>query len=497
MANKETSLINNILYYSSSQYVRQLLSVITAFIRPALLGPTLFGLWNLFKVIETYADYLHLGSFSAMKYQVPLYRSQNNHTMVNAIISSVFRGSFYIYLVFSLLLMACSFLPNIALESKAGFVCFSVVVLLIWFNNFHIVLLKGQGRFIDISKLNYIYYITAFILSIVLVYFFGIYGAYLSLLIPLFLVVFLLKRSFKHLKIGSFQKTVFFSMIKDGFPIMLFDTSAFFIRTCDRFIVAFFLGTAQLGHYGIAILILGFLLNIPGASRDVLDTQMMKSISQTSEQKILQDYFITPLINTAYFMPIIIGTAYFSLPLFISLLLPEYSQGLLPAQIITLGGYFIALSYTARGIIVANKWHNHAPLAMILPIVVNLVVSYLLINAGYGISGVAMASTLSYFVLVLCLFLFICVKQRSIGQLLYKNMRSLWLPLLVLSGLIYLIECSFMWLNLQSYFSLLLKMILFLMLYAMLLYMTKDKHSLLRRFNFKLANKLCNKQDNN
>lgn len=484
MSGKEITIFKNILLYSSSQYFRQFLGVITAFVRPALLSPHLFGLWSLFKVIETYADYLHLGSFSSMRYQIPFHESQKKYSTVNSIIGSVFRGSFYLYLIFSTLLVSLSFIPGISFESRIGFIAFALIILLIWYNNFQVALLKARSQFLDISKLNYIYYITAFVLNIVLIYFWGIYGAYLSIIIPLIVMDLILKKKFALEKIDKFQKKVFTGMIKEGFPIMLYNTAAFFIRTCDRFIVAFFLGTQQLGYYGIAILILGFLLNIPGASRDVLDPHMMKAFTQTSTEEIIKKYFIAPLMNTAYFMPVVIGGAYFCLPEVIALLLPEYVNGIVAAQIVTIGGYFIGLSYTARGIIVANKWQGQAPMVMIVPLIVNIVLSIVLIKAGFGIAGVAVASTFSYFILVLSLFSFVAFKENYIAKLLCSNMFYIWLPFLVLNISIYILEKSLVFPSIHSYFVTILKLFIFLLIFSILIFKTKNKHTLVQKIDY-------------
>jgi len=481
---KDTSLFRDILYYSSSHYFRQLLNVITAFVKPALLGPQLFGLFSLFKVIQTYADYLHMGSFSAMRYQIPYHESRQEYPIISSIKGSVFYGSLYFYLFFSGTLLCFSFLPGLSSESRTGFVAFALILLLIWYNNYHMALLKAYGEFSVISKLNYIYYIIVFILSIVLIYFWGIYGAYLSVILPLIVIDLILKKKFSLEKMAPFQKKVFFQLTRDGFPIMLYNTAAFFIRTCDRFIVAIFLGTQQLGYYTIAILVLGFLLNVPGAARDVLDPHMMKDFYQASTEEIAEKYFIKPLMNTAYFMPLVIGGAYICLPDVITLILPKYIDGIIPAQIMIVGGYFVGLSYTARGIIVANKWQAQAPLVMLLPLIVNIVLSIVLIKAGFGITGVAAASTFSYFILAVSLLAFVSVKETSIAKLLASNMRYLCLPLLVLCCSIFLLEKILILPMAHSYFATMLKLIAFVTIFSILIFSTKERHTLIQMLNY-------------
>ena len=89
MESKE-SVTKNIVRYSSSKVYQQILSLLTAFIRPKLLTPELYGLWNILNIIPTYASYSNLGTFDIMRYMIPYHEGKKEHQKSLEIRDSVF-----------------------------------------------------------------------------------------------------------------------------------------------------------------------------------------------------------------------------------------------------------------------------------------------------------------------------------------------------------------------------------------------------------------------
>jgi len=91
------------------------------------------------------------------------------------------------------LIAGMSFKPGLSLEVRTGLLSFSMVVLLLWYYEYVIALLKAYQNFKLISASNYIYYTAIFICSMVFIYLWGVYGAYLSVIVPLVIVIVYLK----------------------------------------------------------------------------------------------------------------------------------------------------------------------------------------------------------------------------------------------------------------------------------------------------------------
>lgn len=436
----EKKLMQTIVRYSLSHYFRQFLSIFTAFIRPRLLSPELFGLWNLLKVIQTYGSYLHLGSRSAMRYQVPFFLAANDHDRVDAIKASTFWGSLAFHILATGLIVGTAVFGEFSRIETVGLLAFSLILLLQWYYEYHLALLKAYQRFSLISSSNYFYYALMFVLTIVFIAIFGIYGAFVSVILSLAAVIAFILYNVPKQAPGSFNLSVFTDLARFGGPIMLFNLISVFIRTSDRFIVAAMLGNEALGFYSIATMILGFLMNIPGVAREVMEPQLMEKISDGFSERLVTRHLIAPLIQTAFLVPFLIGSAIYLLPVFVGWILPGYQAGIVPAQILVAGGYFLALSFTVRGIIIANRWQMQASLVMAASLVCNVFFSIVLIRAGWQLQGVALASALSFFILFASQCVFICKKSRDLARQLKPVIPLLFYPFATMCFIFLLLE---------------------------------------------------------
>ena len=485
MTKSADSIVTNIIRYSASHYYRQFLGIFTAIIRPKLLSPELYGLWNLLKLIQNYGTYTHLGARTSMRYQIPFHESRKEDKQIQLIAGTTFKGSLWLTIFFAALIAGISFKPGLSVEAKTGLLSFSIVVLLLWYYGYVTSLLKSYQNFKLISASNYIYFTAIFICSVVFIYFWGIYGAYLSVIMPLIIVIFYLRLKYTQPISNNFQKEILFELIKKGFPIVLFNVAALLISTSDRFIVAYFLGNEQLGYYGIAIMCMGFLMNTPGASREVIEPKMMQSFGKNSAEDGINKYFLKPLINSAYLMPFLIGIVFFMLPLVIPLILPKYIAGILPSQIIVIGSYALALSYTVRGIVIAKGWQVQASGLMFIALSINILLNIIFIKTGFGITGVAVASSTSFFILLVLLLVFVSIKDTSISEKLKSVFLSLCYPFPLMLFIILLLEYCDKYIAQNALIIALVKLLIFCLIYLILFIVTRNKHTVIDLFTMR------------
>ncbi|MBI9092979.1 MAG: oligosaccharide flippase family protein [Desulfobacterium sp.] len=478
MDKKKESISKNIIRYSASNYFRQLLSVLTAFVRPKLLSPEYFGLWNLFKIIQTYSAYMHLGSRSAMRYLIPFHDSRKEDDKIRDIKGSTYWGSFYLNLMLAVVLVLISFLNGLGREQRVGLITFAVIVMLQWYCDYRISLLKACQNFKLISSSNYVQSSLMFILTLVLIYFWGIVGAFASVIVSLSVMVFYFMKKAPGEAPGVFKGNVFRKLVRYGFPIMLFNVIAILIRTSDRIMVSWFLGMEELGYYSIAIMILGFLMNIPGVSREVIEPKIMARMGSGSSGPWIREFFVEPIINTAYLMPFLIGLVVFALPIFINRVLPVYVTGVFPAQILVVGGYFLALSHGVRGIIVAHNWQMQASVGMLFSLVCNIMASIAFIKAGLGIVGVSLGSALSFWVLLVCQLLFVCKKNKTIVSQLFPRLFHLFFPFLVMCLSIVLLERGDACFSVNDLIAAVVKLLLFFIISLGVVVANKGNHTL-------------------
>ena len=227
-------------------------------------------------------------------------------------------------------------------------------------------------------------------------------------------------------------------------------------------------------------------MNVPGVSREVIEPKIMEQKGQSASEIWIKEYFIQPAINTAYLIPFLIGGAFFSLPLFIKLVLPAYEAGIVPAHILLTGGYFLALSYTVRGVIVAMDLQLQAVWVMMIALFVNVVASILFIRADFGISGIALGSSLSFGVLWGSQLIFLCRRDLILKNLIVSHLLSLGLPffaMLLSIGLIQYI-CTALPIT-NELIAAMVKLIIFFVIWLALMWIKKDKHTIMNLFSLK------------
>ncbi|MBF0448478.1 MAG: oligosaccharide flippase family protein [Magnetococcales bacterium] len=401
------SAFKSIVRYAASNLYRQVLGLITAILRPKLLTPEVYGLWNLLTVIHNYATYAHLGSRTAMRYRIPLLEAQKNHAEIEPVTASVFYGSLGLNLLFALGVVLATWIPNLTTPERIGLMITAGTVITSWYYEYLISLLKGYQDFRSVSAANVVRASSLFIFTLCLIWFFGLYGALMALPLATMATLLYLRRVQHFPALNGFDKQAFVQLVRSGFPIMIFNLAGTLLRSVDKIVIAFFLGNRLLGFYGIATMVLGYLLSIPGVTREVTEGRLMEAIKDGVQPIHFHEYFLKPVLTSAFLMPFLIGPAFILLPVAIPILLPNYLAGIEPARLMVLGSFFLALSYPVRGIIVANNWQLKALFITVIPVLFDAVLSILFIKAGDGIVGVAVASCLSFFLLFLLLLGFV------------------------------------------------------------------------------------------
>ncbi|MDY0269129.1 MAG: polysaccharide biosynthesis C-terminal domain-containing protein [Trichloromonas sp.] len=394
-------LVGTIARYASSNLFRQVLGVVNAFLKPKLLSPELFGLWNLLSLIPNYAQYIHLGSRSALRYQIPANRGRPREAENGGLIGAVYYGTLALSLLLAAgLLLAAVWLP-LATAAQVGLATMAAVVLLTWYFDFQVTLLKATEQFRLLGTVNFFQAGLLSLLNLVLILALGLYGLYAALLISSLAGVGYIRARYRPPRFAPYRHRVFLELVRTGLPIMAFSMSALLIRTADRFLIAGFLGLEALGYYGIATMAFNLLMQIPGASREVLEPKLMQAFAHGESEALLGEYLVQPLLVMAYVVPALLGTAILLLPGAVTWLLPRYLAGVPAAQLLLVGGYFLALTYVLRGVIVAQGQQWAAALLTLAVTGANLGAGLLLLRLGLGLPGVALASGGSFLLLFL------------------------------------------------------------------------------------------------
>ncbi len=445
MEKPENRVLSDITHLVSSNLFKHLLSLITAFIRPKWLSPEHFGIWSLLNTVIGYMAYFDLGLRSAMRYEIPKHRDAPEELAI--IQGTSFWAMLTMVLILSLATTVFIFVVDIDETMRnCILIVIATVILGVYFEQ-RFNEMRGYQEFQLISKMVYLRFSVSSILTLVLIYFWGIYGAFAAVAISILMSNIFLRLhgtqvSYLHFNWGQCRH-----LIRLGFPIMMMAITEVVLRMTDKWVVAIYLGTRELGYYGIAAMILGPLLSIPGVSRDVTESLLMKEFSHNdadSRARIVERYLATPLLQTCCLtMPILIGIAFFAVPAFIHLFLPQYVAGIQSTQILLIGSFFMAVTFPIRGIVIANGWQKKVAFLTLLPIILSLFINIYLVKLDYGIEGVAFGSSLAFVFLAILLNTFVLFRLRSDLKYSIKKLFVSTLAFPLMCGLIFIIEYKF------------------------------------------------------
>lgn len=431
----------NIFRYASSTVYRRLLGILYAFIKPKLLSPEMYGLWAIVALLPRYAMYGDLGSREGLRFRLPLLHARGDHRGAAEIQSSVFLGTLASYGAIAAAMALLAALWDTWPQIRAGLAAMALVTLLRWYSGYRLAVLKALGDFGTATRSNYLRATLAVAAGIPGMLWMGIYGLFLSLVFTELAVGLYLRGGAAGDRGGRFRFGRLADMVRQGAPVMLFNVFTLAIRSADRVIVTALLGLQQMGFYGLAVTIFSLLVQIPGASREVLEPELMRRAERLPLADLVRRHFFSPLLHTAGLMPFAIGPVLFLLPDLLPLALPRYTQAALPAQVLALASFFMALAFSARGLIVAQGWQLPSLGVLGLALLINLAATQFLVARGMGLFGAGLGSLLSLVALYGGLFLFI--RRRTGSAVPTAEWRhcflASWIPILLTLALFLLL----------------------------------------------------------
>ncbi len=396
-----------VVQLAASRGLRHALGLITAFLRPKLLGPEALGLFALLNLFPTYSTYLHLGARSSLRYQVPRLKGQGQTESIDGLKNSVYWGSLILNLVLAGGILVYAALGTDDGVTRIGLVCAALSVVLVWAFDHRMAELKAEERFGILARITAQRYLLQFALTLGLILTLGVVGAFLALPVCLALLYGAAREgSPSHRQPWQWQQ--FWHQVRLGFPILMLELVSLSLRLLDKLLVAWMLGLEALGYYTLGTMLLGPLMNLPGAAREVSEPKLMQASQSDASAPRLARHYWQPMHRTAWLMPLLILPAVLLLPGLIHYGLPEYAPAQHSAQLLALGSFFLALGYPARGLIVAHRWQARAARQAWFLVPVVMALTALALLQWPQLETVAIGFSLGYAGLALALMRFLC-----------------------------------------------------------------------------------------
>ena len=285
----KSTLLFEFGHLAGSTFFVQGMRLLTAIYCANLLGPTTWGYWYVLNLVIVYSPIFHLGVVNAVNRDIPVFLG-SGHGAVAERTTSVSLG--WLLLGTSAVGVTVILIASVVPHPFSTYAVFWVVALLlaIQLYDWVQVYMKARGRFIVITWQQIIVGVFLPIAAIPAASIFGL-GGYISaqsIVITLVLIL-TLKASSIEIKpaidIGEIKR-----LIKVGFPIMSVGILYSFFSTVDRWIIAAFLGGAELGYYSISLMVAGAATLVPMVIAQQVYPKMAESWGKTKDIRVVQKW---------------------------------------------------------------------------------------------------------------------------------------------------------------------------------------------------------------
>jgi O-antigen/teichoic acid export membrane protein len=440
-------LIKHSLILTLASYFAKAADIVTGLLVAKLLGPAHYGLRNAFGLALQYEANTDLGTFPAANRLVPFMRGKGDVDDSAALKDSAF-GVNYIFAM-----VAASVLFVIALVLRArelppeyvSFCAFlGVLILTGKMLDYLTIELKIDQRFAVLGRKNVIHASSTLLFCPALAYLLALDGVLLGLaLADLVAIAYLLvqarmRPSFKHMSLSAYLR-----LVQIGFPMMAFFTLNLLMNSSDRLLVIAMLSRDDLGYYAFAGMAATVVMTIPASIHNVTIAPIMELYGATDSRERIKHFFIGPLLLMAYLLPFIVAPIYFGIEVPMVWFFEEYLESVPAIKILIFSAYLQAIASPCISILLALD-RQVALIYLMLPLVgLGFGVNYLVLAAGFGIEGLAIAMA-CLFLVYLLVMLFFASMQFEVSLLTYLRYVAIILAPVALSvALVLLLEFYF------------------------------------------------------
>lgn len=344
-----------VLLMLGSSYADLLLGLVQSIYVMNRIGPTGRGLMRLADMFNKYLSNAHLGALHGLSKQLPLALGRREEERAQGLEDVGMTTVLGLGLLGSLAMLTWALTgPGMALPTRQ---VLAIGAGLVWcghaFNVYRIVL-RAWGTYSVLALASLVTTLSEFALVIAGAHFWGVQGAMLGWL-GANLTQLLYLHFASRLRIHPrWDWGMLLYMIRAGLPLASVVFADVLLLTVDGVVVVKYLSAYNLGLYSLAMQISGYVKKIPEAAGFVLMPRIWeKYAAEDSQAAPLRDQVLSPTLAAATVMPVISGLLWIMTPNLIAAVVPKFSPGAYAAQVLCMGGAFLALPLAANGLLIA------------------------------------------------------------------------------------------------------------------------------------------------
>jgi O-antigen/teichoic acid export membrane protein len=386
--------------YTFSSQIAQAITLVAAILSRRFLGPIQMGVWAMLQIIVEYSAYTTLGTMHSVLREIPYHMGKGDHKTAEAIKNAAFTIILSVSSVAAFCIFGIAALRKESMkwELAYGLMAVAFIVVLQRFNDFLIQLLRCYKQLSLAAKQMIASALVNALLVSLLAYRFKIYGFMLAIFLSLlFNIIFIRSHTNFHLRF-QFAWDRFTALVRFGFPLMIIGIMTTTLRSIDRIMIVRSLGFEALGFYSIALMVGSYISNFISSFAIVYIPHFQEKIGLRDEPHDLKNMLFKTSDAYALIMPAVIGGAWIIAPYLIYLMLPKFVPGIIAMKFFSLGIFFTALIQSHQDFLIAIKRHLFLLPFLALSALIAMGLNYTVIRNGWGIAGVACATSILAFI---------------------------------------------------------------------------------------------------
>lgn len=307
------------------------------------------------------------------------------------------------------------------------------------FYTYYIALLRAHKKFILLGK-SYIFdSIVHLLLILLLVSKFKLYGMYVaSVLLVIFNICYIQSNAKFKLRFK-----LLWDKIKDylvfGFPIFVSSFLNILLYSVDRLMIAKMLGLAPLGYYSIAVMSRSYTIGMSKSFASVISPYFIEDYGKTEDLSSVKKYLITYTEIISCVMAAILGCVYIAFPVFVDYVMPKFHPGINAMKAMLFCTFFMIMSGQWQNLLVVKERQMVLVVTSLAAIIMNCILNYMAIKMNFGITGVAIASSITTFLVFITFTILGMRYLENIKGLIFFFVR-IFAPLVLTILMVFLIE---------------------------------------------------------
>lgn len=400
--------------FSAGSYISQAIGMLAGFLMRIFLEPYYMGIWQGVNVIKSYASYTNLGVSRSAAREIAYFGGKKDKAKAEELKNTGFTFSLIMILLLGLGCIIFAFNQKAHLNSYIfwGFLAVGVIVVLSRLEGYVVTVLRAKKKFVPESAGKVCSSLLNLVLIIIVVRHFKLYGLYVShimvLLAGLTVYMYLGKETFRF----SLNLEDLRHLIKIGIPLVLLGFMFVNLTNVDRIVIIKMLGLEKMGLYSIAIMMGNIVHNIANMGSIVLYPRFQETYAKNDDKK--EVFSVMTKTIKVLWLPllaiVLLGVLVF--PPLVRMLLPKYTGGIEAMKIFLFGIYFLSLAMFCSNFLVTINRQTVSLVACVAVVLINLSLNIILVMKGFGIEGVAAATSISYFIYFIVLYLLSIAEVR-------------------------------------------------------------------------------------